>query len=118
MPGLGAHPARPWRAPRPAWLGALAAGAASHIDVAFLPINGNEPARRVAGNLDGREAAQLAHDIGARWVVPCHYEMFEFNTAPPDEFVAECGRLGQPHRVLRAGESLILGGGKRAAESG
>ena len=74
------------------------------IDVAFLPINGNRPERRVAGNLDGREAAQLAHDIGARWVVPCHYEMFEFNTAPPDEFVAECERLGQPHRVLSAGE--------------
>ena len=74
------------------------------IDVAFLPINGNKPERRVAGNLDGREAAQLAHDIGARWVVPCHHEMFEFNTASPDEFVAECARLGQPHRVLRAGE--------------
>ena len=74
------------------------------IDVAFLPINGNKPERRVAGNLDGREAAQLAHEIGARWVVPCHYEMFEFNTAPPDEFVAECERLGQRHRVLRAGE--------------
>ena len=75
------------------------------IDVAFLPINGHRPERRVAGNLDGREAAQLAHEIGARWVVPCHYEMFEFNTAPPDEFVAECERLGQRHRVLRAGES-------------
>ena len=74
------------------------------IDVAFLPINGNQPERRVAGNLDGREAAQLAHDSGARWVVPCHYEMFEFNTASPDEFVAECGRIGQPHRVMRAGE--------------
>ncbi len=74
------------------------------IDVAFLPINGHRPERRVAGNLDGREAAQLAHGIGARWVVPCHYEMFEFNTAPPDEFVADCDRLGQRHRVFRAGE--------------
>ena len=74
------------------------------IDVAFLPINGNRPERRVAGNLDGREAAQLAHEAGARWVVPCHYEMFDFNTASPDEFIAECKRLGQPHRVMRAGE--------------
>ena len=75
------------------------------IDVALLPINGNKPERRVAGNLDGREAARLAHDIGARWVVPCHYEMFEFNTADPRElFIPECERLGQPHRVLRAGE--------------
>ena len=51
-----------------------------------------------------REAAHLARDIDARLVIPCHYEMFEFNTATPEEFVAACGRLGQPHRVLRAGE--------------
>ena len=74
------------------------------IDVALLPINGRAPERRVAGNLWGREAAQLGKDIGARMVIPCHYEMFEFNTATPDEFVAECQRLDQPYRVLRAGE--------------
>ncbi|MEO7144099.1 MAG: MBL fold metallo-hydrolase [Bryobacteraceae bacterium] len=75
-----------------------------HIDVALLPINGAAPERRVAGNLNGPQAAQLAHDIGAGLVIPCHYEMFEFNTAPPDEFTAECARLAQPCRVLRCGE--------------
>jgi L-ascorbate metabolism protein UlaG (beta-lactamase superfamily) len=74
------------------------------IDVALLPINGNRPERRVAGNLDGREAATLAKDIGAGVVIPCHYEMFEFNTATPDEFVATAKALQQPHRVLRCGE--------------
>jgi len=79
------------------------------VDVAFLPINGNKPERRVAGNLDGREAAQLAFDIGARMVIPHHFEMFEFNTADPRElFIPECDRLGQPYRILRAGESLRL----------
>ena len=79
------------------------------IDLALLPINGHAPERRVAGNLDGREAAQLAHAIGARCVVPCHYEMFAFNTADPRElFIPECERLGQPYRVLRAGEALVL----------
>jgi hypothetical protein len=34
--------------------------------------------------------------------------MFEFNTASPDEFVETCARLGQPCRVLRAGERLTL----------
>ena len=38
--------------------------------------------------------------------VPCHYDMFEFNTADPDAFTAECDRLGQPFRVLRNGERL------------
>jgi L-ascorbate metabolism protein UlaG (beta-lactamase superfamily) len=76
------------------------------IDIAILPINGRRPDRRVAGNLWGREAAELAHGIGAKLVVPCHFEMFEFNTEPPDEFVAACQRLGQPYRVLRCGERL------------
>jgi L-ascorbate metabolism protein UlaG (beta-lactamase superfamily) len=79
------------------------------IDAALLPINGAAPERRVAGNLNGREAATLAHNIRARLVIPCHFEMFEFNTASPDEFVATCKNLGQRHRVLRAGERWSSG---------
>jgi len=76
------------------------------VDLALLPINGRSPERRVPGNFDGPEAARLAHAIGARLVVPCHYEMFEFNTASPGPFVAEAERLGQPARVLRCGDCL------------
>ncbi len=78
------------------------------VDLAMLPINGRAPERRVSGNLDGAEAAQLAHDIGARCVVPCHYEMFAFNTASPEVFSTTCARLGQRAAVLRAGERLVL----------
>jgi len=74
------------------------------VHVALLPINGRAPERRVAGNLSGPEAAQLAKDISAKVVIPCHFEMFEFNTAPPEEFVNECRRMGQPCQVLRCGE--------------
>ena len=74
------------------------------VDISLLPINGDRPQRRVAGNLNGLEAARLAKAIGARMVVPCHYDMFEFNTASPDEFVRECREIGQAYRVLRAGE--------------
>ena len=79
-----------------------------HPDVAFVPINGNKPERRVAGNLDGREAAELARAIDARLAIPHHFDMFEFNTASPELFVAECDRLGQNHRVLANGEGLDL----------
>lgn len=78
------------------------------IDLALLPINGRSPERRVAGNLWGREAAELARDIGADLAAPCHYEMFEFNTATPVEFIERCEELGQPYRVLRCGERLSL----------
>jgi L-ascorbate metabolism protein UlaG (beta-lactamase superfamily) len=75
-----------------------------NIDLAILPINGRAAERRVAGNLWGREAAQLAHDIGAQMVIPCHYDMFAFNTATPDEFVDAAQRLGQNYTVLELGE--------------
>ncbi len=78
------------------------------VDLAFLPINGNHPERRVAGNLDGPEAARLAHAIGARVAIPCHYEMFRFNTASPAAFESTCRHLGQSYKTLRAGERMRL----------
>lgn len=68
------------------------------IDLAILPINGS------LGNMNGVDAARLAKEMGAKLVIPCHYEMFEFNTASPAEFVAECDKIGQPYRLLRTGE--------------
>lgn len=75
-----------------------------HVDVAFLPINGNDPARGVAGNLNGAEAALLGSQIRARFVVPHHYDMFAFNTANPKDFIREASAHDQPHVVLRLGE--------------
>ncbi len=81
------------------------------VHIALLPINGRAPERGVPGNLSGSEAAQLAKDMGAELVIPCHYEMFEFNTASPDEFMRECRRLGQPFRVLGCGDKWDSGAG-------
>lgn len=78
------------------------------IDIAFLPINGRGPERRVAGNLWGDEAAQLAHAMGAGIVIPCHYDMFTFNTATPELFVKTASTLGQRHAVLELGERFAL----------
>ncbi len=77
-------------------------------DVVLLPINGQRPERRVAGNLSGPEAARLAKAVGAKLVVPHHFDLFAFNTEPPEEFEAECRRLNQPFRTLRNGEGLEL----------
>ena len=72
------------------------------IDVALLPINGK------VGNMSGVDAARLARAIGAQLVVPCHFDMFEFNTAAPDAFVAECERVGQAFSVLENGARVSV----------
>jgi len=79
-----------------------------NIDVAFLPINGNEPSRGVAGNLNCSEAAALGHQLGVRLIIPHHYHMFEFNTADPDDFATEARALSQPFRILKLGEHLVF----------
>ena len=79
-----------------------------NLDLALLPINGANSLRRVAGNLNGVEAANLARNAKAKCVVPCHYEMFKFNTASPDRFILEAKALHQPYKILRAGERLDL----------
>lgn len=75
-----------------------------HIDLALLPINGDKPERKVAGNLDHREAVKLAVVLGVKTLIPCHYDMFSFNTANVQEFVDEAEKAGQGYRVLRGGE--------------
>lgn len=74
------------------------------VDIAFLPINGNVPSRGVAGNLNASEAARLGKSIGARFVIPHHYHMFEFNTVDPATFKNEARANGQPHVILEHGE--------------
>lgn len=78
------------------------------IDVAILPINGRDPQRGVAGNLSGAEAAQLAHDSQIKLVIPCHYEMFEFNTASTDEFIHTAMQIGQSYQLLKCGQRFSL----------
>ena len=78
------------------------------IDVAMLPINGRDPKRKVAGNLGCVEAARLGVAIRADLVIPCHYDMFTFNTANPKDFKQEAKEMGQSVKVLAHGERLSL----------
>jgi L-ascorbate metabolism protein UlaG (beta-lactamase superfamily) len=73
------------------------------VDVALLPINGYDPARKVAGNLNCREAAELAKSIRAQCVIPCHYDMFTFNTADVNDFINESQKINQLYYVLKGG---------------
>lgn len=78
------------------------------LDVALVPINGNDPRRGVAGNLSALEAAELSKAVGARIAIPHHFEMFAFNTADPQDFAKACEGVAQDYRVMGVGERILI----------
>jgi L-ascorbate metabolism protein UlaG (beta-lactamase superfamily) len=74
--------------------------------IALLPINGNLPSRKVAGNLNAQEAIQLAKSCKIPMIVPCHYDLFAFNTADVNEFISFAKSAEQPYLVLGLGGKL------------
>ena len=81
------------------WQEIFAAG----VDVIMPPING------AYGNLDGVEAAKLAHDAGARVAIPCHFWMFAEHGGSPAQFLDACKELApgvEPH-LMAQGELLV-----------
>ena len=78
------------------------------VDMALLPINGNKPERKVAGNLNCKEAVELGKAINAKYVIPCHYDMFTFNTADVNDFIKEADKISQPYKVLKGGERFTF----------
>jgi L-ascorbate metabolism protein UlaG (beta-lactamase superfamily) len=79
--------------------------------VVLLPINGRdyfrETERNVVGNMDEREAARLAHDVGAQVLVPMHWELFAHNRGFPGDLV---GYVASTFPELSV---LVLGRGAR-----
>lgn len=79
------------------------------VDVCLLPINGRDWFRErdgVVGNMDAGEAVALTVELGARLLVPTHWDGFAGNTVDPETVVAEARRADAPvhvailHRLL------------------
>jgi len=73
------------------------------IDVVIPPING------AYGNLDGVQAARLAHDVRAKVAIPCHFWMFAEHGGSPAQFLDACKELApevRPH-LMAQGELLV-----------
>jgi L-ascorbate metabolism protein UlaG (beta-lactamase superfamily) len=73
------------------------------VDVALLPISGRTAEETT---LDVSQAAQLAEDIEARWLVPMHYGMFANNTVDINRFIEHMlgHRPLQRFKVFECGE--------------
>jgi L-ascorbate metabolism protein UlaG (beta-lactamase superfamily) len=79
-----------------------------------LPINGRdffrEHEHNIVGNMDFREAARLASDLGVEVLVPMHWELFETNRGYPGDLV----RFAAEHfpeltvLVMGRGQRLIV----------
>jgi len=83
------------------------------VDAAFVPINGRDyrrTAANIVGNMNYREAADLAADIDAGVVVPMHYGIFRHNDENPAYFVDYVYQTYPelPFRLPRLGERFIL----------
>ncbi|MFT4857891.1 MAG: L-ascorbate metabolism protein UlaG (beta-lactamase superfamily) [Algoriphagus sp.] len=77
-------------------------------DVLLLPINGNKPGRKVAGNMSAAEAAAFAKAVGTGIVIPHHFHLFEFNTEDPENFAKAAKKEGIPYQILQIGESIEI----------
>src|SRR5690606_14800217 len=68
-------------------------------DIVFLPINGTDERRNalhVPPNMSMDDAVALAQAVGAKLLIPHHYDMFTFNTANVSDFEQRATRAGQP----------------------
>jgi L-ascorbate metabolism protein UlaG (beta-lactamase superfamily) len=72
-------------------------------NLALLPINGNDPARKVAGNLNAKEAVLVGKKSNIPVIIPCHYDLFEFNTVDVNEFIHVAQKENQGYCVLDLG---------------
>ena len=74
--------------------------------VALLPINGRDYFREgqdIVGNLNAREAARLAVEIGADLLIPMHYDLFPANLEDPGVLVSYARRHFPHLNVLLPG---------------
>ena len=83
------------------------------ITVALLPINGADYKRRrrgVIGNMNSREAADLAADINTDLVIPCHYDMVFGNGENPLHFAEYMQTYypGGKFHMMSLGERFLL----------
>jgi L-ascorbate metabolism protein UlaG (beta-lactamase superfamily) len=63
------------------------------VDFAFLPING------MGNNMNARDAADFAYEIGAKCAIPVHYGLTDSIT--PDEFDFEDRLILEPYKEIK-----------------
>ena len=73
------------------------------VDIIVPPING------AFGNLNGVEAAKLAHESHAKVAIPCHFWMFAEHNGDPAQFLTACREYAPEVKplLLTQGEMFV-----------
>jgi L-ascorbate 6-phosphate lactonase len=85
--------------------GLLACLEDKRVDIALLPVNGRDvfrDAQDIVGNMNVREAVELARRLGAHTLVPYHWDGFAGNTEQPGRVVDEAVAGGELHVLCLA----------------
>jgi L-ascorbate 6-phosphate lactonase len=84
------------------------------LDIAFMPINGRSEYKLktldIVGNFTIQESVAIAARSGARLLVPMHFDLYDVNSADPQEFRQEVGKYApalQGH-IFQVGEMMIV----------
>lgn len=83
-----------------------------NIDIGCLPINGRDFRRfdnDILGNMNYREAIELADLVGIDTIIPMHYDLFKFNSENPSYFVDYIynNNYNIKFKFMRVGERMI-----------
>jgi len=62
------------------------------VDYAFLPINGK------GNNMNAKDAADFAYEIGAKVAIPVHYGLFD--SVDPDDFDFDDKKILEPYKSI------------------
>ena len=81
------------------------------VDIALLPVNGRDEARRsngVPGNFTLREAVELCDAAGIRILIPHHFGMFAFNTEDPEKIEMVLSESNLGYKIPVIGNTMEL----------
>ena len=84
-----------------------------HFNMFFAPINGRDWFREkegIIGNINSRELAEICSKLNIDYVVPNHYDLFDYNSEIPSHFINYLQKLApnQKVQIMQQSEIIIL----------
>jgi L-ascorbate 6-phosphate lactonase len=84
-----------------------------HFNMFFAPINGRDWFREkegIIGNINSRELAEICSKLYIDYVVPNHYDLFDYNSEIPSHFINYLQKFApnQKVQIMKQSEIIIL----------